>query len=408
MDMDRLARLRVYPNIYTEAYYDPLTMVICMSKYDRTDPKLAQDIRFNRVLAHERQHWEDHVCTYWGIRESLLAYNAIHAWKTQAEENFWRIPLYFSSLRKRTLQTYYSVVNSDSIARSPHSWKWRITYGLGVSPDGRLDQDKPITFASFANSCDNSLVARVPLTIESFLEARAISKELVTAAELISFLKTSDLVTYHVEKKALENMGLYYTPKLLVYSVLAHIVSTVLRVNDVETAFNIASQISHLMLNLSPSIDLAGMKISESLEPQSEILIERQMSMIKNRDYGFMFYNTLLNYAESGFYTKNKQFCKEDYLKASNLPSLQEWEETCRNDLLLLKNDITEGSHTSKFHQMIDFCTTTSTLFGEVDLTHHPSPFTLYYGDDMDWSAEKEELKDLFGKCECFFSVCTI
>lgn len=201
LEMDRLTRLRVYPKINVEAYYDPFTMAICMSKYERTDPKLAQGIKFNRVLAHERQHWEDHVFTYWGIRDSLLAYNAIHAWETQAEENFWRIPLYFSSLRKRTLQTYYSVVYSDSIALSPHSWKWKITCGLGVSPDGRLDQDKPITFASFANACDDKLVARVPLTIESFLEARAISKELITAAELISSLKTSDPVNYHLEKK---------------------------------------------------------------------------------------------------------------------------------------------------------------------------------------------------------------
>lgn len=406
--MDRLTQLRVYPNINIEAYYDPLTMVICMSKYERIDSGLDQNIRFNSVLAHERQHWEDHVLTYWGIRDSLLAYNAIHAWETQDEENFWRIPLYFSSLRKRTLHTYYSVVSSDCIAPSPNSWKWRITCGLGVNPDGRLDQDKPITFASFVNNQDQSLVARVPLTIESFLEARAISKELVTAAKLISSLKTSDPVTYNIEKRRIENMDLYYTPKLLVYSVLAHMVSTKLCINDAGIAFDIASQISHLILNLSPSINLAGMKISSSLEPQSEVHQTRQMSMIRNRDYGFIFYNTLLNYAESGFYLKNKLFSKEDYIKASNLPSLQEWEKTCRNDLLLLKNDITEGRHTSKFLQMIDFCTTTSTLFDEVDLTHHPSPFTLYYGDDMNWCAEKEELKDLFSKCECFFSVCTI
>lgn len=343
--MKKLDFISVFPNIRTDAYYNPFAQYIGLNTYTTEafekytkDGISIENIEFYKTLIHEVRHFDDHITTLWGQKNLISAYNAIVARLTNDPTKFHFIASYLKENRRQNFRDYYSYVQSKIKPTGENNlWMLAMSCGLRFNHEGYLDESMPLLFVTF-HSHDNKTIARVPLTIESLLETNAVNEEAKAHIAHVFNLPPGPL---HVEFNQMKKDFIYnrfYNPELTLYSVATHLVSNIWRIKDMGNSIFHASQVANLVLNIQES-EFDNLKIPQSY---LERWGDRNMAFIKNRDKGYLFAVMVENYASS--YKGEILTNIEGVLKASNLPNSTKLKENAISEMSGLKETILEGN----------------------------------------------------------------
>ena len=235
------------------------------------------------LLAHEACHWMDHLSSLWGRRRLVASRAAIHARDGNNPNDFWQIAAYRRMVARDHFDEYYSTIGrSDALPGDPRIWKWRLTAGLRFDASGRMDESSPIFFTQFAWP-DGVPACRVPFSVAALLECNAMNHEWLTHLAVIERLSEEDrLIEAGLATE--RNLRLLYQPEAAKYTAAVHLVGNILGIADVMRAFDIASAIASLCLNL-PDGCFDTLKIPDAFAAFGK----RNDAAIRQRDLGYAF-----------------------------------------------------------------------------------------------------------------------
>lgn len=432
-DIDKLKKL--FPNTSTVAYYSPFGQHIVLNTVEENEYKKAISDLYNldnlptiKIFTHELRHWKDHHTTLWGLNNLIDIYNAINARLLNKEEYFHYIVTYFKNAKKSDLTEYYHTkVASFDVEKNRMLWGWRLTVGSRFDSNGKVDHNLPIQFVRFENPKNNELLSRTPLSNSSLLETNAVFEELRVSSMVYQKLPKGQGI---VELKLLEKeyFKWLYNHELTLYSVSAHLVSSILQKNDIFQTFGISNQISNLLLNLPENL-YDSIPINVYLHEFSE----KNKLLKGQKDNGFAFLNLLLNYKDQ--FGVSKEFEINDLLIASNLPPKKTIEEIVLNEFNLLEERILKGPFAQKLLKKIENAKSyfvlgglDSTLYPVLDFLKYDNP-TVVFGDTLvddekyDYELFKQIVlrdipitntgwflmqQDIFKEMETFYNICGI
>lgn len=334
---------KLFPNTSTVAYYNSFGQYIVYNDIKKVDYESAiqdvsnpKNLKILQTISHELRHWRDHHTTLWGVKDLVDIFNAVNARISDNPENFHLISRYFKNSKQSDLTEYYHTINSNyKVKKNGLPWKLNISYGSRFDYNGSINVNKPIPFVRFLNPENETLISRTPLSNSSLLEVNAMAEELKISKSVISQLNKIKLLS---ETRLLESQyfSWLYHEEFTLYSAIVHLVSSFTKVKDIVISFNIANELSNLLLNLPDNL-------YEQI-PTNSYLQEfgnKNQLFREQKDNGFALLNLLLNYKDK--YENHDSFDIEYALEASNLPSAVEIEKLIIKEFILLKEAVIDG-----------------------------------------------------------------
>lgn len=341
------SRWRVFPSTREVAFYDSFAQYIELSEISPTQLRLGLNgsdipaaLQSLPLLAHELQHWCDHLSTLWGRQRLVAAFEAMHARVANDPSEFWRIARYRRLRAEDRFEEYYSTVLNRAPASGPSApWQWQLTAGLRFDAEGRLDPNRPIFFITFSWP-DGSPACRVPFSAASLLECNAMAAEWQVQALLIDQLP-EDVATVEAAQAQARNLRTLYTPELGAYMAPAHLVGNLLQVSDVMEAYRLASLLAALCLNL-PSEAFPKLKVPHTFRPWGD-----KCELAKaNYDRGFAF----LALAKHGQLVRpSSDSWLEETCLAAGLPPIKDLEQSSNAEAEQLRKRASVDSFASRF-----------------------------------------------------------
>lgn len=342
---------KTFPSVHTLGYFHPLGNYIYLDEYtdDEDFAKSAKNPSLDRnrfsVFLHEHQHYLDHVSTLWGIKKIYKIYRAFDSAIMPNEYNFYKFKELELNLKRDYFLDYYTETYNSIIGGYTNRWRFQISSGLRFDHNGKVQEDWPITFISFASN-DKEKISRVPISVVSLLETTATFAEYQFQMSEISKLeephRTNQIkaLSSKLEKKL-------YHPKLTLYSSAVHITSVNLKINDPIIAYKISSNFAKIALNI-PSNMFSLIKIPGEFT-SDDLWNKRSKKMLENMDRGFAFYLLIRNYYESYGYLQDSKIDIEDILSASSLRNEKEIELEISKEVKKLDYDtLSEGNNFSR------------------------------------------------------------
>ena len=321
---------QIFPSPIIAGFYSPLGQYIQLNKISGEkleEIKAAptfQHLEENSLINHELRHWADHNLTLWGLKNNIDIFNAYSGRLSFDEQKFFRVKQLTDTFKKDSLLTYYTEHYNKLTGSLSNPWRYELTCGVRFNDAGFPDNTKPIVFVKFSTS--NGLkVCRVPLSVRSLLETKAIYEEFLIKNSAIQGIE--DIVESHLQKAKFKSdlESWLYNPDYVEYSVAAHFTSTALRITDVTKAFEVSSQVATIALNLPPKL-VKALPIPEHLAPWGQ----RSQELLNINDEGFIFFLLIQNYKSN--YTGN--FDINNLLASSGLPEIN-----------VLTNEVLEESY---------------------------------------------------------------
>jgi len=344
----------IFPNRdEPEAYYDQFTQYIKLCKVTNQEfINLKRDKAINEqtnliwsTYTHELTHWFDHTVTLWGQKNLQLLYNALNARVSNNTKEFWRIKYYDDYCKTESLQEYYTTIDKPEFTLKQDGWyldKYCTTrFGL----TGRPDDENPMFFVKFSDSNDEQ-IARIPLTVASLLECRAMHNEFNLRSDTIgSFYKDSkkDIGTLRLNRDFYNTI---YDPQLLLYSVVGYLTMFVCDMVDLNRIYNLSSIIANVSLNFPESLIPTIKRINRE---GSEIQ-KHYDKLIDKCDRGFIFYTLLENCIDLNF---DKDVNVDEILKCSNLPEEKKFKELVVAEMELSKKSLLGGPFKKDFERTV-------------------------------------------------------
>jgi hypothetical protein len=240
----------------TAALYDPASQVIKLTSlewddFERAQADPASQLHILELLSHEWRHWSDHVGSLWGQRHLIEWYNALNVGKVRDDAHqFWRIVQATQNTSWFGYDQYF-----HDIHHTPHisrPWRYNYTSGLGFTAQGRMDEGHPIFFVNFRSN-DDHFIGRVPLSVRSLLEVRAMETTLlVEGTEAFSGIAEEDVDARLVANSlfGVRAFDYIYNPDMTEYSVAAHVLANSCHLSEAMGTFRIAALMAGLALNL--------------------------------------------------------------------------------------------------------------------------------------------------------------
>jgi len=339
---------RVFPAITTAGFYDSFSQYIELSTVSSDELRAAiqganatAGVKVLPLLAHEQQHWADHLSTLWGRRRLIRAMEAMEARDSNDPKQFWRIIDYLRAVEADYFSTYYQTAESTppSDGRT-RPWRWQLTAGMRFNASGRLAVDRPIFFTRF-DWPEGSPACRVPFSVSALLEARAMAAELSSHLFAASKLPNG-AAQVEAALASKHQIDILYDPELAVYSAGAHLVGNIVGFGDAMLAFGIASQLAHVCLDL-PSAFYEKLVVPDSFEPWKE----RVRSAIASCDPGFAF--LVLTHHGAEIPVKDSTKWLEDTVRKGGLPSLAEIRFASTKECEVLRSAALVGSFRQRF-----------------------------------------------------------
>jgi hypothetical protein len=340
--LKNVPKWKIFPAVETLGYFSPLGNYICLNQYkDEADfekalsqPGLDRN-RFS-VFVHEYQHYIDHVSTLWGAKCIFKIFDSFDAVLNNDESKFYKHRDLILNFKRDYHLDYYTVTYNHIVGDYQNRWKFQITCGLRFNSDGRLNEDWPIPFISFASKKDEK-ISRVPISVASLLETTATYAEysflIHEVLKLDSPYKETQL---QIISKKFESK--LYHPQLTLYSAAVHLTSVYLEINDPIIAYKISSIFAKIALNI-PSNLFKNLSFPNEID-QSEEWTKRANKMIANFDRGFAFYLLLKSYVLKYGPLKTDDVDVENILTASNLPNEAEMEKLIQEEITALDLEI--------------------------------------------------------------------
>ena len=340
-----------YPNVETLGYFNPLGNFIYLNEYvdDKDFEKSLKNPLLDRnrfsVFVHEYQHYIDHVSTLWGVKNIYKIYRAFDAAIMSDEYKFFKFRELTLEFKRNYFLDYYTETYNHVVGDYENRWKFQITSGLRFDHNGKINDDWPIPFMSFATNEDVK-ISRVPISVVSLLETTATYAEYEFQISAISTLQPPhrELQLAVISKKLESKL---YHPELTLYSAAVHLTSVNLKINDPILGYKISSIFAKTALNI-PTSEFSNIKIPKEFNSTEE-WSRRSKKMLDNLDRGFAFYLLIRNYSEKYGSLEGSDINIENILKASNLPEEKVMEKLISDEIHKLDHDvILEGNHFSR------------------------------------------------------------
>jgi hypothetical protein len=368
------SRWQSFPNVQsftdTTGSYSPFSQTIRLHEIDSTTLVRAfaeRDYSLRRsvypLVAHEYRHFGDQVGTLWG-REHLVrlfdAYN-IRAigWKSQ----FSRVTQVLRDHRNHFLSRYYT--EEDDRVTEPwdeRPWTYELSCGVHVNRDGSDHEEKPILFTRFS-TYDGAFLCRVPFSIASLLEMRAVTNEIAVFVQLAMEFLSEGLRDIEFQFWRRDAVRRLFDATQAVYTVAAHYLSNTIRaVTDLFEAYIIGAEIAGVVLNM-PKRFFPQVKTPDRFS----IWGLRNDAMKRNCDHGYL-YAALIENHKSGGLTGLENFNEwiEGALQASGLPSLDVINKAALEEGLELGKAAIPGPATPRLNDLLEV--------GVEQFKHHCSP----------------------------------
>lgn len=294
---------------------DPNDLVAALGKQD-----FPAQLKVLPLLVHEVQHLADHTSTVWG-RDLLLRLFEVYAVRTSNSlEGYERIPQMMRELRTIDYSDYYT--EYADLAYEPWDgkrWRYQFSAGAQLDANGRVQEDRPIVFTRFARQEDDAHICRVPFSVASLLEVRAMASEMFTGMVLCQKAGKSPEALIDSENWAEKLSKMFYDPFLTLYTVAAHCYSNKTHEGDPLRVFLNASAFAWLSLNL-PKEMFPRLRIPDRFVADWGV---RNEAMRANCDRGYL-YLALVQYAPPVEKTDNPAPMLDAALRAAGLPPLAE------------------------------------------------------------------------------------
>jgi hypothetical protein len=257
-----LGKRDYFPNTSTEAYFDPQSQTIHLNRISGNDFSDAIAHRhfsmlrtYLSAMLHEITHWADLVGTLWGREYLRTVYDALRLLpetKTPGrEQDFYKFIDLHDRNRRLMLSDYYRTVHPDPKAHDHiHPWGIQFSAGREFNAQGYLDDTRPILFTLFLDNPSGERIARQPIVAGALLEVNAVWSEIETSLEVISAMPVPER---DLERRIFRNERLrsLYQPDLTLYTAPTHLLAQYTSTTDVIMAYELASKVSHVVLNLS-------------------------------------------------------------------------------------------------------------------------------------------------------------
>lgn len=204
------------------------------------------------------------------------------------EIDFFKAKKFYDFIRTLRLPDYYTVIAPEVENIKP--WSYSMTVGRKFSGNGNITE-KPIVFHRFRNT-KGELMVRSPISMVSILESSAMAQELFCK---INFLNTLNEEHRIIEENLFkdEMMKLIYNPSLTEYSIIAHLISTQKKEEDLVSTSIISSVISRIVLNF-PLEGFLKIKEKSNLSELIPHLSTKGISLflkgLESYDFGVLYY----------------------------------------------------------------------------------------------------------------------
>ncbi len=314
---------KTFPNLNrTIAYYSPMSQFIVLNEVEEgefpdlfKDDRNMKEVKKASVYIHETRHNLDHLSTLWGQRNLLKLSNALDARVSNKETEFYQILPLKKEENQFHYDEYYTEHYNESEFNGPEDvWIWQLSSGIKFDLTGVPSENQPIPFIKFSKKSGEPLV-RVPLSIAALLETNSTFDEY---QHIIDFINTLPEMDKAIENRLLQSSifkDLVYNQYMAVYNSIVHLTANILQLTDVIVALKISSSIATLALNL-PSELLSKIPIPDIAKKYWK---DRNEAMLKNNEYGYIFYLLVNNYAPK--YTEEQSYNLDALLEANCLPS---------------------------------------------------------------------------------------
>lgn len=253
------------------------------------EQRLVELSRPFSIIAHELTHWLDLLGTVWGqeyLIELFDAYEAALNPRENAENGWWKVVRLFDQDRRIMFPRYYKYLLPEEVphgARNP----WSIEYSCGqeFSPDGRIDQSRPIFFTTFGHNATRTRIARQPLSIGTLLETNATWAELITGTQLLAQVPDEAERRVSLALWSREKAELLYNAQLTEYTAPVHLLSVRTNTREAMESYHAGSALALICLNLTES-HFAQIRIPEAFMPFGH---DRINAFRAAQDRGFAF-----------------------------------------------------------------------------------------------------------------------
>jgi hypothetical protein len=206
-------------------------------------------VRVLPLLAHESRHWMDYLSTAWGVRRLVRGFEAMAARIENNPEEFWRIVEYRRLLVADQGAQYYSTVDALNPGQGiDRTWRFRMTCGKRFNRYGKMDENCPIFFSQYRWP-DGSNACRIPFSASALLECNAMQFEWAVHDHACNRLDPEDRVVA-IGLARDEQLRFLYSPDVATYTTAVHLVANTLKLTEGKTAFQYASALSSIALNL--------------------------------------------------------------------------------------------------------------------------------------------------------------
>jgi hypothetical protein len=324
------SRWQSFPNIggltRTLGEYDQFSQTIRLFNVTAADLRKAftsDDLTLRRdvlpLLAHEVRHFGDHVGTIWGRETLIHLFNAYNARLQPKISEYWRVTQVLRDHRDSHLASYYSE-ETDLVAEDWDGTPWRydLTTGVHLNPDGTENENRPIMFTRFS-TYSGGYLCRVPFSIASLLEIRAMANELFQLMGIIIEIKDGAVQKIEENDAREKANKRLFDASLAVYSVAAHYLSNTIReIKDVFEAYLIGAEIAGVCLNM-PRKFFAGLRVPDSFS----VWGARNESFKRNCDRGYLYAVLIKNHPRGLRGVEDINTWIEKALEESGLPPLE-------------------------------------------------------------------------------------
>jgi hypothetical protein len=367
------SRWQSFPNVggltRTTGEYDQFSQTIRL--LDITEDQLSRafdggDYTLRRdvipLLAHEVRHFGDHVGTLWGREKLIQLFDAYNVRLLQKLSEFWRVTQVLRDHRDTHLASYYSE-EMDSVADDWNGMPWRydLTTGIHINPDGTENEKKPILFTRFS-TFGGEYLCRVPFSIASLLEVRAMSNEIFQLMGLIQDIDDGAVKKIEEEEIREKANKRIFDATLAVYSVAAHYLSNTIReIKDVIEAYLIGGEIAGICLNM-PWRFFTNLRVPDSFSPWGA----RNDALKRNCDRGYLYAALIKNHPQGLRGLQDFDSWIEAALKASGLPTLAVINKTAQEDDKAILSAVVEGPVSDRLRDLL--------AVGQPYLTHLCAP----------------------------------
>lgn len=317
--------MKRYYSTYERAYYDSIGHYINLNSYDQKKfhqifrTKITeQTIEDWKIYYHELRHWVDSISSNYGQEYLFTSFEMLCS-KLRSKDYYLNPinPMVIHELIEKN--ELINIPIKETISKYEPSKMWRIDKEF-MHFEGIF-----LYILKLLNN-ENAIVCKTPITYLSLFETNAIYEELHLYCHFSQYMNRKkshkeicDIIEYEKHSKRV------YNSELIDYSAVSHLVSGYFEIPAILDAYNVASQISSILLNLT----------KEHLIKLGRNLMHRHRHhqfFFMNRDFGYILHCICIDYLHIQKY--NHIFDAEQFLDFFSLPNLKKAEQDVIDEMI--------------------------------------------------------------------------